>query len=86
MAFSIMCMFLTIIYFAFGALTYAYRNTIIKENEMDIELEENYAQGRSHLQTSYTGYIDNRFDVRSSTKQTGYVVPLQQNGDSGSLI
>jgi len=85
-AFSIMCMFLTILYFGFGALIFFYRNSIVKENELDMREEENGSFNRNTHQTSYTGYIDNRFDVRSSGKQSGYVVPIQQTGGSGSLI
>ena len=62
------------------------QNSIVKENELDMREEENGSFNRNTHQTSYTGYIDNRFDVRSSGKQSGYVVPIQQTGGSGSLI
>lgn len=72
-----MCMFLTILYFGFAALTFAYSNKIIKENEIDLR-DNGDGQVRNHHQTSFTGFIDNRFDVRSSNgKQNGYVVPQE---------
>jgi hypothetical protein len=92
-AFSIMCMFLTFLYIGFSALTFAYSDAICKENEMDIRDEQFYPQHNHHHQQQQhhhlhhqisSGYIDNRFDVRSHKQQTGYVVP--QTGGSGSLI
>ena len=84
LAFSIMCMFLTVLYFAFGALAFAYSHSIVRENEMDMRDEQHGANNHNHA--SYTGFIDNRFDVRSSANQSGYVVPLQQSGGHGTLI
>jgi hypothetical protein len=85
---------LTVLYIGFSALTFAYSDAICRENEMDMRDEQLYLQHnhhhhqqvqRPHLhQQISSGYIDNRFDVRSHKQQTGYVVP--QTGASGTLI
>ena len=47
---------------------------------MDLR-DDGSGQLRNHYQTTFTGFIDNRFDVRSSNgKQNGYVVPQQTGG------
>jgi hypothetical protein len=83
MAFSIMCMFLTILYAGFAALTYAFSTAILEELAAD-EREEAYNNTRSHLHHhksqnhfvgGFDGYIGERFDVRRTTGPTGFVAP-----------
>jgi hypothetical protein len=76
MAFSIMCMFLTVLYGGFAATAYAFANDVLTENEVDLT---NHRQHQSH--NGYSGYIDNRFDVHPSSK-AGFV-GAQGSGDSG---
>ena len=76
MAFSIMCMFLTILYAGFAALVFAFSNSVLEENQADIA-DDNLHRQQPH---GYSGYIDNRFDVRPSGKN-GFVGP-QGSSDS----
>jgi hypothetical protein len=75
MAFSILCIVLTIIYAGFAALTLAYANVIIDEYTMD-EREESMLSTRNkagvHFNSGYDGYIGERFDVG---RPTGFVSP-----------
>lgn len=80
MAFSIMCMFLTVVYGCFAALTFAFSHSIIEENNADAR-KEAYSSGASKSTNpmfSSTGYIGERFDVRPSG---GFVAPP----DEGTL-
>lgn len=64
MCFSIMCMFLTVLYAGFAALTFAFANAIMDEHAMD-EREEAMLSTRNkagHF-NGYDGYIGERFDV-----------------------
>jgi hypothetical protein len=76
LAFSIMCMFLTVIYAAFAALTYTYSKDVLEEMEDD---ERNELQMTSPRNSTagfvggYDGYIGERFDVRRTT--SGFVAP-----------
>ena len=47
MAFSIMCMFLTVLYAGFAALTFSFSHSIIEEHEAD-EREEAMAAAHHH--------------------------------------
>jgi hypothetical protein len=75
MVFSIMCMFLTVIYAGFAALTFAFSHAIIEENNADAR-EESLTlsgKGKSINPIFSSGYIGERFDVRPS----GFVAPSQ---------
>lgn len=78
LAFSIMCMFLTVIYAAFAALTYTYSKEVLEEMAEDEKHELQMTSPRTNTQFvgGYDGYIGERFDVRRST--SGFVAP--QNG------
>ena len=65
MAFSILCMFLTVMYAGFAALTFAYSGTVMDEHTMDEREELNLStrdKGVGHF-NGYGGYIGERFDV-----------------------
>jgi hypothetical protein len=65
MAFSILCMVLTVLYAGFAALTFAYANGVIEEHTID-EREEAMISTRNktvHFNAGYDGYIGERFDV-----------------------
>jgi len=76
MAFSILCMVLTVIYAGFAALTFAYSNGVIQEHAMDEREEAMMLSTRNknvvHFNAGYDGYIGERFDVGRST---GFVSP-----------
>ncbi len=84
MAFSIMCMFLTVLYLAFAATVYIFSHSVLEENEADEESLRGQQQqqhaytGQTH---AYSGYIDNRFDIHPASKP-GFV-GAQGSGDSG---
>jgi len=77
MVFSILCMFLTVLYAGFAALTFAYANTVMAEHTMD-EREEAMLSTRNkagHF-NGYDGYIGERFDVgRPRNGPAGFVSP-----------
>ena len=75
LAFSIMCMFLTVIYAAFAALTYNYSKEVLEEMAEDEKHELQMTSPRQNTQFvgGYDGYIGERFDVRRST--SGFVAP-----------
>lgn len=80
MAFSIMCMFLTVIYAGFAGLTFAYSKSVIEEL-MDDEREDAMKTSRNsknptHFVGGYDGYIGDRFDVRRHTSTPGFVAPV----------
>ena len=71
MAFSVMCMFLTVVYGSFAAFTFVYANGIIEEHALD-DREESMLSSRDphhprpivgHFNQGYDGYIGGRFDV-----------------------
>ena len=74
MAFSIMCMFLTVLYAGFAALTFSFSHSIIEEHAAD-EREEALAAAHQYSSkmtphhhvgfnsNGYNGYIGERFDV-----------------------
>jgi hypothetical protein len=67
MAFSVMCMFLTVVYGSFAAFTFLYANGIMEEHAID-DREESMLSARDHHQmghfnAGYDGYIGGRFDV-----------------------
>jgi hypothetical protein len=86
MAFSIMCMFLTVLYLAFAATLYVFAQSLLEENDMDEEMHRGQQQqqqqhGYNGQQHAYSGYIDNRFDIHPASKP-GFV-GAQDSGDSG---
>lgn len=58
MAFSVLCMVLTLLYAGFAALTFSFAQGVIEEHEAD-ELEP----ALSSTIGGYDGYIGERFDV-----------------------
>jgi hypothetical protein len=82
MAFSIMCMFLTVLYAGFAALTFSFSHSIIEEHAADERDEalamahhSNYNQHKMtphhHIvagfnSNGFDGYIGERFDVHRS--------------------
>lgn len=78
-AFSILCMFLTVMYAGFAALTYAYSSSVIEEHALD-EREDHLLstreKGVGHFNGFHSGYIGDRFDVgRSKNQPTGFTTP-----------
>ena len=61
-----MCAFLTVLYAGFAATVYAFSSSVLQE------IEEDDSDQRIQQQQMYSGYIDNRFDVRPSGT-TGFV-------------
>jgi len=82
MAFSIMCVFLTVLYAGFAALTFAFSKDVLAENAID-EHEEALTSTRSkntsHFVGGYDGYIGERFDVRPNGA-SGFVAPTPPDG------
>jgi hypothetical protein len=85
MAFSILCMVLTVIYAGFAALTFAYSNCVIEEHIMDEREEAMMLSTRNktvvHFNAGYDGYnnpgyIGERFDVG---RNGGFVSPSAQD-------
>lgn len=82
MAFSIMCMFLTVLYAGFAGLTFAYSKSVLEELLEDERLENALASARcksnpTHFVGGYDGYIGERFDVRRNGP-TGFVAPVPE--------
>lgn len=85
MAFSIMCMFLTVLYAGFAGLTFAFSKSILEELLEDERLENVLSSSRgksnpTHFVGGYVndGYIGERFDVRRNST-TGFVAPPTEN-------
>jgi hypothetical protein len=81
MAFSIMCMVLTVLYAGFAALTFVFSKAVLTEMAED-ENEDPLNSTRSknknaHFVTGYDGYIGERFDVRPNP---GFVAPKATDG------
>jgi hypothetical protein len=72
MAFSIMCMFLTVVYAGFAALTFAFSHSVLEENNADARVESYYDTRKISSNMFSSGYIGERFDVRP---QSGFVAP-----------
>jgi hypothetical protein len=83
MAFSIMCMFLTVLYAGFAGLTFAFSKSVLEELVVD-EREESASRKTSSLVNNNPthfvgggmyndGYIGERFDVRRPAG--GFVAP-----------
>jgi len=78
MAFSIMCMVLTVLYAGFAALTLAYATNVIDEHAVD-ERDEAIMMTSTrnktvHFNAGYDGYIGERFDVgRPRNGPAGFV-------------
>lgn len=76
MAFSIMCMFLTVLYAGFAALTFSYSHSIIEEHLAEEREEALVAQSHKmtphhHFHLGYDGYIGERFDVHRRGPSSG---------------
>mmetsp|Transcript_4922 Transcript_4922/g.7495 ORF Transcript_4922/g.7495 Transcript_4922/m.7495 type:complete len:259 (-) Transcript_4922:126-902(-) len=67
-AFSILCMFLTILYAGFAALVFTYSADLLKENEED---ERQEALKPSDEEEHMRGYIGNKFTVQSPGSSAG---------------
>mmetsp|Transcript_15723 Transcript_15723/g.36211 ORF Transcript_15723/g.36211 Transcript_15723/m.36211 type:complete len:250 (-) Transcript_15723:238-987(-) len=70
MAFSIMCIVLTILYGGFAALTLAYAPDVINEHALDERDDIMMTSTRNktvHFNAGYDGYIGERFDVGRTT-------------------
>jgi hypothetical protein len=82
MAFSIMCMFLTVLYAGFAAITFVFSKSILEELEVD-EREDSMTSTRSkstnHFVGGYDGYIGERFDVRRNGAPS-FVAPQPGEG------
>lgn len=64
MAFSIMCMFLTVIYAGFAALTFSFSQSIIEEHADDLRDQAlNISRNIQPHYNGYDGFIGERFDV-----------------------
>jgi len=78
-----MCMFLTVLYAGFAALTFAFSKAVLSEMAAD-EHEDALASTRNHKNTAhfvggYDGYIGERFDVRPNGA-SGFVAPTPAEG------
>jgi len=71
-AFSIMCVFLTLLYAGFAALTFSFAHNVIQEQEQDV-LEEARMPRKNTGTFGYNGYIGERFDVARSKRSAGFV-------------
>mmetsp|Transcript_4857 Transcript_4857/g.7115 ORF Transcript_4857/g.7115 Transcript_4857/m.7115 type:complete len:275 (+) Transcript_4857:169-993(+) len=81
-SFSILCIFLTILYAGFSALVFTYSNDLIRENEEDERREALKPSDEEYTNGTVEGYIGNKFTVESTprtTMETGYLV---QKSDS----
>lgn len=78
MAFSVMCMFLTVLYAGFAGLTFAFANGVMEEHVID-EREDSMQSTRNKVGhfNGYDGYIGERFDVgrTRNTGPAGFVSP-----------
>lgn len=83
MAFSVMCMVLTVLYAGFAGLTFAFSRSVLDELDEDERLEalSSNRNTNSHFTagTTYNGYIGERFDVRRVNTQ-GFVTPKPAEG------
>ena len=76
MAFSILCMVLTVLYAGFAALTFFYSNGVMDEYTLDEREEAMMLSTRNktvvNFNVGYDGYIGDRFDVG---RPAGFVSP-----------
>jgi len=79
-AFSILCMFLTILYAGFAALVFTYSNDLIRENEED----ERREALKPSKEEPMSGYIGNKFTVQSPSSAAGVSDGYIQAHDSRS--
>jgi hypothetical protein len=81
MAFSILCMFLTILYGGFAALSFVFSTSILEELALDEQAEAmtgSRNKATNHFVTS-NGYIGERFDVRRNGPST-FAAPQVSDG------
>jgi len=81
-AFSILCMFLTILYAGFAALVFTYSADLLRENEED---ERQEALKPSDEEEPMRGYIGNKFTVQSPGSAAGVSDGYYQAHDSESF-
>jgi hypothetical protein len=82
MAFSILCMFLTILYAGFAALSFFFSDDILQELALDEHAETlngSRNKATNHFVGGYDGYIGERFDVRRNGAPT-FVAPQISDG------
>jgi hypothetical protein len=70
MAFSILCMFLTILYGGFAALSFVYSTSILEELALDEQAEAQSGSRNKATNHFVGGYIGERFDVRRNGPST----------------
>ena len=84
MAFSVVCMFLTVLYAGFAALTFSFSGSILEEladDEREEALNSTRGKQTSHFVGGYEGYIGDRFDVvRRPGGPNGFVAPTPTDG------
>lgn len=82
MAFSIMCVFLTVLYAGFAGLTFTFSKAVLGEMTADFHedgLSSTRSKKTSHFVGGYDGYIGERFDVRPNST-SGFVAPQPSEG------
>lgn len=81
MAFSIMCMFLTILYAGFAAVTFIFSKSVLEELARDEpdEAVSTRQKTTNHFVGGYDGYIGERFDVRRNGAPS-FVAPQPADG------
>jgi hypothetical protein len=82
MAFSILCMFLTILYAGFAALSFVFSTAVLEELAIDEQAEAMTGSQRkatNHFVGGYDGYIGERFDVRRNGAST-FAAPQISDG------
>lgn len=85
-AFSMLCMFLTILYAGFAALVFTYSGNVIEENEEDLRLE---GLKPSDDESNAEGYIGSKFTIDTQRTASGSQIMGKkgyiQHSDSSSL-
>ena len=82
MAFSIVCMFLTILYAGFAALSFIFSWDVLEELAIDEHAEAlngSRNKATNHFVGGYDGYIGERFDVRRNGASS-FVAPQPSDG------
>jgi hypothetical protein len=79
-AFSIMCIFLTVLYAGFAALVFTFAHTVLEELSSEEALMSKSNKNPSHfVGGGYDGYIGGRFDIRRNPAG-GFVAPPVSDG------
>lgn len=77
-AFSIMCIFLTVMYASFAIFAFISSSLVLSEFEADSLMDDSYYQHNPSGPNAQSGYIDQRFDVRPNARTnngSGFVAP-----------